>query len=155
MEPNISRGDFLIIKEVDPEDIKISTIIVFDARECWQEVPETPIVIHRVIEKWKEGNIWYFQTQGDANPLADEEPAPEFCVIGIVWRVIPKLGWINIFIENYNLKIYLIIFVVILWIYSFIKHLIKERIKIIVDIAFLITVSICIFLIFKFAKPIG
>jgi len=90
MEPYISEGDLLFVRGVNPKDIingtvedKKGDVIVFDARRLWAGAPEEPIV-HRVVDKYLDGDTWYFWTKGDANPLPDQKPVPENCIIGVV-----------------------------------------------------------------------
>jgi len=59
MEPEISAGDLILTKNVDPKEIKVGDIISFRA-------DETTVVSHRVIEVLTEEGLM-FQTKGDAN----------------------------------------------------------------------------------------
>jgi len=59
MEPEISAGDLILTKNVDPKKIKVGDIISFRA-------DETTVVSHRVIEVSTEEGLT-FQTKGDAN----------------------------------------------------------------------------------------
>lgn len=59
MEPEISPGDLILTKNVDPKEIKVGDIISF-------RTDETTVVSHRVIEVLTEEGLT-FQTKGDAN----------------------------------------------------------------------------------------
>ncbi len=131
MEPTIHEGDLLFVKGTNPEDIKNGTaedkdgdIIVFDARGLWIGAPEEPIV-HRVIDKFFVGDIWYFRTKGDANSLPDAAPVPESNVIGVVIGGIPYIGWVKIFLTRSGLLIPLLVIISALLIISIIRDIMK------------------------------
>ncbi|NHJ24938.1 MAG: signal peptidase I [Candidatus Lokiarchaeota archaeon] len=131
MEPTIHEGDLLFVKGTSPEDIKNGTaedkdgdIIVFDARGLWIGAPEEPIV-HRVIDKFFVGDIWYFRTKGDANSLPDAAPVPESNVIGVVIGGIPYIGWVKIFLTRSGLLIPLLVIISALLIISIIRDIMK------------------------------
>ena len=133
MVPNINKGDLLFVRGVDPEDIKNGTaedlegdIIVFDARGLWLGAPNEPIV-HRVIDKWETGGVWYFRTKGDANPSADPAPVPEDRVHGIVVGKIPFIGWVKIVLADSGLLIPILIIISALLIISIIWDFIKDE----------------------------
>lgn len=132
MEPTIHTGDLLFVRGIDPADIRNGTaedkdgdIIVYDARGLWSGAPEDPIV-HRVIDKYLDGGVWYFRTQGDANTLPDAAPVPESRVIGVVIGGIPYIGWVKIVLTQSGLLIPLLVIVSILLIISIIRDIIKE-----------------------------
>jgi signal peptidase len=131
MEPTIHEGDLLFVKGTNPDDIKNGTIedkdgdiIVFDARGLWISAPEEPIV-HRVIDKFLLGDIWYFRTKGDANSLPDAAPVPESRIIGVVIGGIPYIGWVKIFLTRSGLLIPLLVIISALLIISIIRDIIK------------------------------
>ncbi len=103
MEPAIRKGDLVIIRGVDAVYIRdgngnnnTGDVIAFNAQGLWNEAPDEPIV-HRVINKWKEGGLWYFQTKGDANYYMDKAPIPENRVLGVVCAKVPFIGFLLIF----------------------------------------------------------
>ena len=115
MEPNINKGDILLIKGMDPEQIKVGTIvdnsgdvIVFKAQGLWADAPAFSMA-HRVIDKWQDGGIWYFQTKGDANSVIDRTPIPEYRIIGVVQSQIPYIGLIFVFFIESGLVVIIII----------------------------------------------
>ncbi|TFG16093.1 MAG: signal peptidase I [Promethearchaeota archaeon] len=133
MAPNINKGDLLFIQGKDAEDIKNGSaieldgdVIVFDAwgLEGWVFAPQDPVV-HRVIDKWLDGSIWYFQTKGDANPLPDPVPVPEDRVLGAVIGGIPFIGWIKIVLTDTGLVIPLLVIVSTLLVITIIWDIIK------------------------------
>jgi len=91
MYPAIHKGDVLIVKGVDPQDIKIGDIIVYKA-------PSGMRIVHRVINITNEG---YFITRGDNNPAADQDvgispPVNPNMVLGRVVFRIPYIGWVKV-----------------------------------------------------------
>ncbi|MBU5688149.1 MAG: signal peptidase I [Candidatus Aenigmarchaeota archaeon] len=75
------KGDVLVIKGVDPSEIKVGDVIVFDIEG--QKIP----IVHRII-KIDNGEI---TTKGDHNPI--EDPWKIERIHGKVVFVIPFLGW--------------------------------------------------------------
>jgi signal peptidase I len=131
MEPNIHKGDLLFVMGIDAEDIKNGTaedkdgdVIVFDARGLWIGAPQEPIV-HRVVDKYQLGDIWYFRTKGDANSLQDQAPVPETRIIGVVVGGIPYIGWVKIFLTESGLLIPLLVIISALLIISIVRDFLK------------------------------
>lgn len=79
MEHTIEIKDLIIIHR--QQEYEIGDIITYKNKNH--------LVTHRIIGKSMDG----FQTKGDANNVADLEPAPEENVLGKVIYVIPKVGW--------------------------------------------------------------
>ena len=93
------KGDIIVLKGKSPENIKIGDVIVF-----WS-AKQDPI-IHRVVKKWQENGVYYFQTKGDNNPDSikspglDETRTSQDKIIGNAAFRIPLLGYIKIwFVE--------------------------------------------------------
>ena len=114
MEPNYKPGDLLLLRGIDPENIKSSdlndangNVIVYNAKGLWDNAPKAPIA-HRVVDKWKASSGWVFLTKGDANSYVDEAPIPGSRIIGVVCGRIPYIGLI---FTNVN---YLILFIIII-----------------------------------------
>jgi signal peptidase len=91
MQPNLNVGDITIIIHTKPDDINIGDIIQY-------RTTEEPI-IHRVIDKYTEAGQTWFITKGDANNAPDDPITPTQTV-GKVILVIPKLGWISIYLKT-------------------------------------------------------
>ena len=85
MEPKMSPGDAVIVREVPPSAIEEQDIITF------QTGSETPTT-HRVVEIRQTENGAEYVTKGDANEEADREPVPHSRVVGEGVLVIPFLG---------------------------------------------------------------
>ena len=135
MNPAIYRGDLLILQGKNPIDIvngtiegKEGDIIVYDAHGVWDgwpngQVPDEPIV-HRIVNKWFDNSTgkWMFYTKGDndvTNTNIDPPdgyfqvdyryPVPEDKILGVVIGRVPYIGYVNIFLSENNIFLYLII----------------------------------------------
>ncbi|MHA1193032.1 MAG: signal peptidase I [Promethearchaeota archaeon] len=134
MTPYINKGDILFVQGRDPSMIqngsaeKDGDVIVFNAYGLWSSAPLDPIV-HRVIDKWYDGDTWYFRTMGDANSLPDPVPISEDKVIGVVVGGIPFIGWIKIVLTESGLLIPLLVIISALFIISIVRDFIKEEEK--------------------------
>ncbi len=130
MEPNISQGDLIIIRGIDPEHIKSpkgdrgGDIIVFDAHGLWEGAPDE-LIVHRVFDKFKKNGRWYFYTKGDANWHIDLAPIPENRVIGVVIAKIPYVGWVKIVLIDWGF-VYAILIIYALLVAN---DIIKEKLK--------------------------
>jgi len=85
MEPKMSPGDAVIVREVPPSEIETGDVITF------QTGGETPTT-HRVIEIQQTEDGTAYVTKGDANEEADRASVPHDRVIGEVIFVIPFIG---------------------------------------------------------------
>ena len=66
LKNGFDKGDIMVLKGKKHEDIKIGDVVVF-----WS-IKKDPI-IHRVVKKWQENGVYYFQTKGDnykTNPVS-------------------------------------------------------------------------------------
>lgn len=91
MSPEISAGDAVIVKQVDPADIESGDVITFVRSD-----ESTPIT-HRVVDVVETDGDLAFRTKGDANEDPDPTPVPAENVTGEVWFVIPYVGHIVLF----------------------------------------------------------
>ena len=92
MRPAMDVGDVAIVSSVSINKIEKGDIIQFRKGNY--------TVMHRVIEVKEEGSERLFITKGDANKDPDVDPVHPNQVIGKVVFVIPKIGWISIFIKE-------------------------------------------------------
>ncbi len=91
MRPTIDVGDIAIIVKIPPDRIELNDIIqYFDGEKT---------LVHRVVGFKQIGSNRLFITKGDANNAPDPAPVHPNQVMGRLWFVIPKLGWIKIYIE--------------------------------------------------------
>ncbi len=115
LKNGFDRGDIIILRGAEPENLKIGDIVVFTTK-----LPEP--VIHRAVGKWEENGKTYFQTMGDnydtnqkplvryenaygskvsedtpgAIKIIDERKVAEDEIIGKAWFRIPFLGYAKI-----------------------------------------------------------
>ena len=140
MEPTIYRGDLLIVEGVNPEDVKVGTIedkqgdiIVFDSQGVWPGASPEPIV-HRVVGIYIDNSTgkYYFITKGDNNPDTDppgpgEVLLPAEKILGRVVSIIPKVGYIRIFLSEGNMGYYIIGLLGVLLIISIVKDILNPE----------------------------
>ena len=90
-----SKGDLMILKGTDPENLQVGDVIVF-------RVGGKEPIIHRITSKSLDGGYYRFQTKGDNNgdQLAYEKNIHESNVIGHAIIKIPLLGYIKIFFSH-------------------------------------------------------
>ncbi len=99
MTPNIDVYDVVFVAKKDPNDIEVGDIISYYSTNSF--FGTTPIT-HRVVEKYINPNDGQpiFRTQGDANPVMDDEVIVSSNIIGTVRFVIPALGRIQFFLAS-------------------------------------------------------
>ena len=93
MEPGLPPGTLVIVKPIDPVDIKIGTVITYQL-----DSGEPAVVTHRVLEIQGPnlpGADPSFITKGDANSAPDAKPVMTVQVRGAVWYSVPLIGWVN------------------------------------------------------------
>jgi len=87
MQPALNVGDIAILIKVPANKILLGDVIQYVSREG--------AVLHRVVTI-KQG---YFITKGDANNVIDYAPVYPSQIKGKLLFIIPKLGWISIYIK--------------------------------------------------------
>lgn len=95
MYPIFSRGDMVIIKNVNKENLQnlqINDIIEYRL--------DNHTVVHRIIKIEQSNNKLYFKTKGDNNNAPDTEFVSEEQVTGIVKMVAPKLGYPTVWLSD-------------------------------------------------------
>lgn len=85
MEPDFPTGGFIIAKVINPDDVKIGDVIVFEINSSSER---NLFVTHRVINTTEEG----FVMQGDANEEPDLNIVAPNQVKATPIIIIPKLG---------------------------------------------------------------
>lgn len=91
MEPELSVGDLLYVKPVDPSTIKVGDDVTFVLNE------DLVVATHRVIAVDTESK--HLHTKGIANDIEDA-PVHFNNVLGVVDFSIPLLGYVSDFIQN-------------------------------------------------------
>lgn len=92
MSPVMNVGDIAIVRETSADGIELGDIISYE-REGIE-------IMHRVIEIQGEGGSKLFITQGDANASPDPHPVHPDQIKGKIIFVIPKLGWVGVWIKG-------------------------------------------------------
>ena len=109
LKNGFNKGDIMVLRGKKAGDIETGDVIVF-----WSAKKDP--IIHRVVKKWQEKSIYYFQTKGDHNPnsiiqkdnqgniILDETRISQEQIVGNAVLRIPLLGYIKIvFVEIFNL----------------------------------------------------
>lgn len=89
MEPKISAGDMIFVKETNADEVKKDEIITF-------QTADRKVVTHRVVETTPEG----FLTKGDNNNVEDNWKVNPDSLIGKVFVILPKAGFVAKFISS-------------------------------------------------------
>lgn len=92
MQPAIREGDILVFRGVEPDEIEVGDIIIFEVPDELEEILPSHIT-HRVIDKKATADGVVFRTKGDNAPL-DSFEVPEDKVLGKKIAIIPYLGLI-------------------------------------------------------------
>lgn len=88
MKPFFEQGDLIIDKAVDPATLKVGDVITF-----WTVINGYRVLnTHRIVNITDYGNYLYFDTKGDANPIADTTGVHQSEIVGKYITHIPKLG---------------------------------------------------------------
>ncbi|MGF6989854.1 signal peptidase [Lachnospiraceae bacterium PM6-15] len=85
MEPEIHVGAIALVKEAEPQTVKVDDVITF-------YISSDTVVTHRVVEIDSEKQE--FVTKGDANNEVDANPVKFSSLIGIVATSIPYAGYV-------------------------------------------------------------
>ena len=93
MEPWLEKGDCILIKCIEPEEVQVGDIISFFSSD---PVLEKYVNTHRVvsIEKDEDGKL-VFTTKGDNNKYEDYYPALEDKFLGVYYKHLPFENAIN------------------------------------------------------------
>lgn len=95
MSPVIRKGDAILYKKVDIEDVEIDDILVFNY--------DGRVVVHRIIDINEDDKIVIY-TKGDNNEVEDGWKITEDMVIGKYLFKIPFIGWPSVWIGENILK---------------------------------------------------
>lgn len=91
MQPSLPPGTLVVVRPAPPEVIGVGTIITYQLKS-----EEPAVVTHRVVSQAvdDEGEP-VFQTQGDANQVADRAWVRPVQVRGEKWYAVPYLGYVS------------------------------------------------------------
>ena len=105
MTPTIAPGDLVIVKDVEPSQVKTGDIITFASANSKN------ITTHRVQSVKNDKGI-EFVTKGDANNVTDLNPVAQKYLIGRVVSHVDKIGIAMQSIQNHLMQIVIIILAV-------------------------------------------
>ena len=97
MEPTVSVGDYIYIKDVEISDLKQGDIIAY-----YSEDPEIAgkLVLHRIVNINEDGT---YQTMGDANPIPDRLPVRADQIAGRFTGRARLFNWLASFVSPQKL----------------------------------------------------
>ncbi len=101
MQPELDIGDIVVVKKVDPNNLKKDDIISFRKGQT--------IITHRIEEVKNTEEKIQFLTKGDNNNTSDKDLVSEKEVEGIVVNKIQKLGKIVLKLRDKTLIIFIIL----------------------------------------------
>jgi signal peptidase len=91
MEPGLPPGTLLIVRPVDPSEIRIGDVVTYQIKSG-----EPDVITHRVIGIGTSSNgEATFIMQGDNNAEPDPDPVRAIQVQGRLWYSLPWIGWVN------------------------------------------------------------
>ena len=91
MEPSIHVGDYIVLKQTDPDELRAGDVICFYSRDsAIYGKPNT----HRIVSVLDDGS---FVTKGDANPVSDTVTVSPETIIGKYDGKVGFLRWIDSF----------------------------------------------------------
>lgn len=97
MTPNINVYDVVVTVKEDTASLKKGDVITF-----YSDNPNLNgyTITHRIIEIFKNGESYSFQTKGDYNSSPDPTVVPQEKVVGKVAFKIPQLGHVQFFLAS-------------------------------------------------------
>lgn len=92
MRPHYPPGTLVVARPIDPEKLMVGDVVTYQLRSG-----EPEVVTHRIVQiaTTLDGQRT-FQTQGDANNVADKAWVLPVQVRGKLWYAVPFLGRLNI-----------------------------------------------------------
>ena len=97
MEPGLPPGTLIIIKPVEPDDIRIGDVVTYQIRSG-----EPDVITHRVIGIDALGAEKRFIFQGDNNAAPDTELVRAVQIQGRLWYSVPYAGFVNSAVNGEN-----------------------------------------------------
>ena len=89
MEPAIETDSLILVRRIDPSEIKKDDIISFYSQDPSHG---GAVNTHRVVSAEQDGELWYYTTKGDANQVADKYIVTSNDLIGKVIFTSHALG---------------------------------------------------------------
>ena len=102
--PTLQNGDMVFYKGIDPQRIVNGTIIVYvqsNTGVTFFDALTKPVIIHRVVGSFRQadGSVYYV-TKGDNNNFNDSSAVQFNHVLGTPVQVIPKAGFLLLFVSS-------------------------------------------------------
>ena len=97
MEPGLPPGTLIIVRPVDPDEVRIGDVITYQIRSG-----DPAVITHRVIaiDSASTGELT-FTLQGDNNGEPDD-PVREVQIQARLWYAVPYLGFVNSAVNGEN-----------------------------------------------------
>jgi signal peptidase len=97
MRPAFDVGDIAITVQTSASEIRQGDVLRY--------LRNSEFIVHRVVEVHNVNGAIFFITKGDANNVPDD-PVRQDAVVGKVLYVIPKLGWVSIYLKIFFAETY-------------------------------------------------
>ena len=126
MEPTLEIGGNVVVKKVDPQELKVGDIITFQSKDL-QIYGQANT--HRIVEIQQGEEGICFVTKGDANAREDILQVHEADIYGKVLFYTQAVKWFSLFMEFIHTKagfVTVIILPLMLATYFFVKDFVKE-----------------------------
>lgn len=101
MVPVFSRGDIIIIKKINNQEVKK----LQEGQIIEYKVPSGSSIVHRIQKINSINNQLIFTTKGDNNVSADSEKVQTSQIKGIVTMVIPYIGFPSVYFSQFVLNV--------------------------------------------------
>jgi len=92
MRPTMDVGDVAVIIQTPADNLKPGDIIQY-----WRE---SEMIVHRIYDIYQTASYKLFITKGDANQGPDREPVLPSQIHGKLIFIVPKIGWISIYVKT-------------------------------------------------------
>lgn len=112
MEPTIEVMSMIIIKPVEANELKINDIITF--KQDFNEDGIKEVITHRVAQITPTDDSITLRTKPDESDLWDSWIVEENDIIGKVHLIIPKIGHLTMFMNQYAKPI-LVFLNILIW----------------------------------------
>lgn len=108
MYPELEVGDVILVKETDPEDLRLGDTISYEGRIGSYA---GRVITHKIVaEPYERNGVVHFTTRGIYQCYEDDPPIVESQVLGRYVCTIPLIGWIYEFFAHwYGLLTFIII----------------------------------------------
>ena len=114
MEPTLYRGDFVIVRAVDPTTLQVGDIIIYDPALLLGETP----IVHRIIDIHNVSGELRFITKGDNNPGPDGGERTPADVLAKVIGSIRYLGFVTLLLLDPSGFLIVIIIIIFFFVIS-------------------------------------